>query len=167
MTRLAAMLLLAVATGVAAQDGDASARQAGPSGLPLPRFVSLDAGEANLRSGPGRQYPVLWRYLQSGIPLEIVAEFDTWRRVRDSAGVEGWMHASLLSGRRRGMVRDRIADFLDRPVAGTRILARAEPGVVFDLLRCRPDWCEARIAGRKAWVRRGAFWGTFEDEMFN
>lgn len=167
MLRLAAMLLLLVASAAAAQDGDAPAGQTGPSGLKLPRFVSLDADEANLRSGPGRQYPVLWLYLQSGIPLEITAEFDSWRRVRDMTGVEGWMHASLLSGRRRATVRDRMAEFLDRPVAGSRTLARAEPGVVFDLLRCRPDWCEARIAGRKAWVRRGAFWGTLEGETFD
>lgn len=167
MRRLAAMSLLLVATVAAAQGEEAPAGQTGPSGLPLPRFVSLDADEANLRSGPGRQYPVLWLYLRSGIPLEITAEFDTWRRVRDMSGAEGWMHASLLSGRRRAIVLERMAEFLDRPAAGSRTLARAEPGVVFDLLRCRPDWCEARIAGRKAWVRRDAFWGTLEEETFD
>lgn len=167
MRSLFALIFLVLAAGAGAQGESREAPTTGPSGLKLPRFVSLAADEANLRSGPGLQYPVLWLYLRAGIPLEITAEFDTWRRVRDITGAEGWMHSSLLSGRRRAIVGDAVTAFLDRPAEGGRTLMRAEPGVVFDLLRCRPDWCEARLAGHKAWVRRGSFWGLHEGEIFD
>ena len=79
--------------------------QAGRStGLPLPRFVSLAAERVNVRFGPGRQYPVSWMFARKGLPVEIIAEFDTWRKIRDYDGEEGWIHSSLLSSRRTIMV---------------------------------------------------------------
>ena len=83
------------AKATAAQDGTV-----GPSGLPLPRFVSLKSGRVNSRIGPGVNYPVDWLYLKSGLPMEIIQEYDNWRRVRDSDGAEGWINQSLLSGKR-------------------------------------------------------------------
>ena len=74
----------------------------GPSGLPLPRFVSLKSGKVNSRIGPGVNYSVDWMYLKPGLPMEIIQEYDNWRRVRDSDGAEGWINQSLLSGRRTG-----------------------------------------------------------------
>ena len=74
------------------------------SGLPLPRFVSLRSGEVNMRAGPGLQYPVEWAYRRRALPVEVVAEYHHWRRVRDREGTEGWIHKSLLSGRRTAVV---------------------------------------------------------------
>ena len=53
------------------------------SGLPLPRFVSLRSAEVNMRAGPSVRYPVEWVYRRAGLPVEVIAEFDTWRKVRD------------------------------------------------------------------------------------
>ena len=79
--------------------------QAGRStGLPLPRFVSLAAERVNVRFGPGKQYPVNWMFARQGLPVEIIEEFDTWRKIRDHDGEEGWVHSSLLSSRRTIMV---------------------------------------------------------------
>ena len=83
--------------------GAASAQPVGPSGLPLPRFVSLKSGRVNLRIGPGLNYSVDWMYMKPGLPMEIVQEYDNWRRVRDSEGSEGWINQSLLSGRRTAL----------------------------------------------------------------
>ena len=76
----------------------------GESGLTLPRFVSLRASEVNMRTGPGTRYPIAWVYKQRNLPVEIVDEFDTWRRIRDWEGSEGWVHQSMLHGRRSIMV---------------------------------------------------------------
>src|SRR5690348_10149454 len=75
----------------------------GPSGLPLPRFVSLKSGRVNSRIGPGVNYAIDWMYLKPGLPMEILQEFDNWRKVRDSDGAEGWINQSLLSGKRTGI----------------------------------------------------------------
>src|SRR3546814_20543597 len=82
-------------------DGEAeSARPAPPgrTGLPLPRFVTLRADEVNLRTGPGTRYPIDWVYQRRGMPVEIIDEFDTWRRIRDWQGTEGWVHQSMVQG---------------------------------------------------------------------
>ena len=108
--RCAGALLLAAAvpmvasavTGVAA--AAAQERVGSNSGLPVPRFVSLKSGKVNMRVGPGREYRVEWRYTRAGTPVEIVAEFDNWRRVRDAEGTEGWVYGALLTGRRTGVV---------------------------------------------------------------
>src|SRR4029453_16249428 len=74
--------------------------------LPLPRFASLDSKEVNLRAGPGKDYPILWVYQRRGLPVEIIQEFDTWRRIRDRDGTVGWVQQNLLSGRRTALVID-------------------------------------------------------------
>ena len=137
------------------------------TGLPLPRFVSLRAGEVNLRIGPGIQYPVDWVYLRQNLPMEITAEYGTWRKVRDWRGTQGWVHQSMVSGLRTLIITGnkrtvrRKADFQSPPVA---IL---EAGVIGKLLSC-PDlngWCRVDVAGNKGWLRRVDFWGVLKNEV--
>src|SRR5262245_5050819 len=70
------------------------------SGLPIPRFASLRSDEVNVRSGPGTRYPVEWVFKRKSMPVEIVAEYDIWRKIRDWQGASGWVHQSLLTGKR-------------------------------------------------------------------
>lgn len=137
------------------------------TGLPVPRFVSLRSDEANLRTGPGTNYPVEWVYVRRHMPVEIIAEFDTWRKIRDWQGTEGWVHQSLLEGERTGIVTDAaVQDVLSDPRSDARIVARLEPGVIVRLAMCGPDWCRVAVAGFEGWLRRGTFWGVFPDETF-
>jgi SH3-like domain-containing protein len=138
------------------------------SGLPVPRFVSLRAEEANIRTGPGEQYPIKWTYQRQGLPLEIVAEYHHWRRVRDWQGTEGWMHSSMLSGRRSFMV---LGD--GKPVsiraeanAAARVVAQVEPKVIGRIEDCPKggEWCRVKIDRIKGWLERKAMWGTYANE---
>ena len=115
----------------------------GPSGLPLPRFVSLKSGRVNSRIGPGVNYSVDWMYLKPGLPMEIIQEFDTWRRVRDADGSEGWINQSLLSGRRTAIVApwQRGKDAPDQPARrpgrkDASVVAIVEPGVMGTIKSC-------------------------------
>src|SRR5258708_21975031 len=74
------------------------------SGLPVPRFVSLKSDRVNVRGGPTKDHDVTWVYTRSGLPVEVTAEFENWRRIRDWEGAEGWVYHSLLSGRRTAIV---------------------------------------------------------------
>ncbi len=130
------------------------------SGRPLPRFASLRSGEVNVRTGPGVRYPVEWVFKRRSFPIEIVAEFDTWRKVRDWQGTVGWVHRSLLSGRRTVLVTGRQRRLHSEPAADAETVARLEPGVVAELLQCANSWCEIRAAGRSGWLRKGEFWGA-------
>jgi SH3-like domain-containing protein len=135
------------------------------SGLPMPRFVSLDADPINVRFGPGRQYPINWVFAREGLPVMIVAEFDNWRKIRDHEGKEGWIHSSLLSNRRTFMVSGQIRELRRTASADARVVLRAEPGVVGDLLNCEAEWCHVEIEGRRGWLQRSNFWGVLPDEI--
>lgn len=144
----------------------------GPSGLPLPRFVSLRGNQVNLRVGPGLAYAVEWRYLKSGVPMEIVQEYDNWRRVRDPDGAEGWINQALLSGRRTAIVAPwQRGDGAPLPLladAGerARVVARLEPGVIATLRACNGQWCEMEVSGRRGWIRQSLLWGVYPGETY-
>ncbi|MGB0672046.1 MAG: SH3 domain-containing protein [Rhodospirillales bacterium] len=141
----------------------------GGTGLPLPRFVSLRSEEANLRAGPGVQYPVDWIYHKRGLPLEVIAEFQTWRKVRDWQGDLGWLHQSMLSGERTIIVTEHFRSLRSRPEPHAQPVATLEPGVIGGLERCPDtgDWCEITVDGYDGWLRRGEFWGIYRDEVID
>ena len=134
------------------------------TGLPLPRFVALDADEVNLRLGPGEGYPIAWILAREGLPVEIVEEFDTWRKVQLHDGDSGWIHASLLSSRRTVLVAEDIRALRQSPDEAARIVLRAEPGVIGLLLDCDGGWCRVEIEGRRGWLQRSEVWGVLADE---
>ena len=159
------LTLLAALLAAAASDAAAD------SGLPVPRFVSLASSEANLRTGPGRQYPVDWIFVRPALPMEVIGEFDVWRRVRDPDGVEGWMHHSLLSGQRSVVLRgDDLLSLRAMADASAPVVALAEPGVIARLRACPApsaetgDWCEVEAAGQRGWLPRAALWGVYPSE---
>lgn len=137
------------------------------TGLPMPRFVSLGADRVNLRYGPGREYPISWVLARRGLPVEIVAEFDTWRKIRLHDDDEGWVHASLLSSRRTVLVTEAVGELRRTPDDDARVVLRAEPGVIGDLIDCEEAWCRVDIQGRRGWLPRDAFWGILPEEMPN
>lgn len=161
--RLAPVLALAIALLA----GAAQAQKVGDSGLPLPRFVSLAGESINVRSGPGRNYPIRWVYSRPGLPVRIVEEFDAWRRIEDHEGDTGWIHGSLLSRRRTVIVTAEVAPLHRTPARDARVLLRAERGVVGRLLDCDASWCFLDVDGTRGWMERSALWGVLPDEMRN
>jgi SH3-like domain-containing protein len=142
--------------------------QLGASGLPVPRFVSLKSNRVNVRAGPGEDHRVLWIFTKEGLPIEIIAEFDNWRRIRDSEGAEGWVYHSLLSGRRTALIapwskEDTLA--LHRSAADDAApAALVEPGVLVDLNVCDGTWCRVTVNEVTGWIRQDALWGVYPKE---
>ena len=133
----------------------------------LPRFASLRAERVNLRSGPGVRYPIAWVFVRRGLPIEVTAEFEIWRKVRDQDGSEGWVHRSLISSTRMALVFGAVQPLHDEPSTTSPTVLYADPGVQGELLACQESWCELRIAGRVGWMQRNHLWGVHSHEMFN
>jgi SH3-like domain-containing protein len=133
--------------------------------LPLPRFVSLKANEANVRRGPSLSHRIDWVFTKRGYPLEVIAEYGHWRRVRDVEGATGWLHYSLISGVRTALVTDDTVDMFSRADTGSRLSAQAEKGVILRLLECDISWCKASASGYKGWVLKSGLWGVRSDEV--
>jgi SH3-like domain-containing protein len=140
----------------------------GKSGLPVPRFVSLKAGRVNVRGGPGEDYKVAWVFTRSALPVEVIAEYDTWRRVRDSDGTVGWVFHSLLSSKRTAVISPwATGDALPvRSEAATdsAVTAYLQPGVVASVDRCRHGWCDLSGKGFSGWIEQSRLWGVYADE---
>ena len=96
---LAALLVLAAAAPALA----ANAERSTPSGLPVPRYVTLKFGEVNARAGPGDDHRLLWIYRVRGLPVQVVAETTEWRRICDPEQGLAWVHRRTTDGRRMVM----------------------------------------------------------------
>lgn len=145
----------------------ASAGARGPvTGLPLPRFVSMKAPEGNVRRGPALSHRIDWVFKHAGTPLKITAEHGHWRRVEDRSGEGGWMHYSLLSGSRMGLVTGAKTAFRLKPTEGAAAAAFAEEGAILRMTRCEAQWCQVMAQGQKGWVQKTSIWGVFPSETF-
>jgi SH3-like domain-containing protein len=178
LSKVISKLILGVVAGsflalpVSYMPANAQTAATGKTGLPIPRFVSIKSGKANMRVGPGSKYQVAWLYKKKGLPMEIIQEFDNWRKVRDPEGNEGWMLHSLLSGKRTAVInpweqnnKKGMADLKsdDNPAASTR--AKIEPGVVANVDYCGEDFCHLTIGKHDGYVSKANVWGVYPDEL--
>jgi SH3-like domain-containing protein len=158
-----AMALLALSSSLAAADPVGSV-----TGLPLPRYASLKTDRVNLREGPSKDHATKWVYQRAGLPVEITAEFDIWRKVRDSEGVEGWVLHSLLSGRRTALVgvgkKGAIYKIYAEPRASGGLAATLQSGVIANVRSCDGSWCLVEGDGYKGYIEQVALWGVYPNE---
>lgn len=132
--------------------------------LPLPRFAVLRADKVNWRVGPGEEYPIDWTYQKAGLPVKIIAESDTWRQIEDMDGTRGWVHQSMLSGKRNVYIK-KNCNLTDSPSQRGRVVARVKPKVLGKILECQESYCKIQVGDRKGWVDMDNFWGLTEDEQ--
>jgi SH3-like domain-containing protein len=166
----AASLVAIVATmAVGAAAHAASDMGVGPkSGLPVPRFVSIKPDRVNVRGGPTRDNEVTFVYTRAGLPVEITAESDNWRRIRDWEGSEGWVYHSLLSGRRTAVVMPKdkkaLVSLYDSSDSASPVVAQLQAGVMATVKRCTGNWCRIAGAGFDGWVVQEQLWGVYPNE---
>jgi SH3-like domain-containing protein len=143
-----------------------AAAQDGTSGLPIPRFVSLRADEVNMRTGPGLRYPIDWVYARQGLPVQVIGELEAWRQIRDSEGSTGWVHRTMLSGRRTASTNGDIDRLYREPRTSAPVAAYIEAGVIGDLMGCDGNWCRLSITSHsvEGWIERRGLWGVMPDE---
>ncbi len=141
----------------------------GASGLPVPRFVSLKSDRVNVRVGPSREHAVAWTFVQSGLPVEIIQEFENWRRIRDWEGKVGWVFHSLLSGRRTALVtpweKTNRTPLRARSKSDADIVAELEPFVLTSVTECAGGWCRVNGTEYEGWLDQTRLFGVYPDEI--
>jgi SH3-like domain-containing protein len=131
------------------------------TGMPVPRWASIKAGRVNVRRGPSLEEVVLWTYVKPGLPVEIIAEYDSWRRIRDASGEVGWVKAQMLDGRRSVLFKGPANTPIQRlPLPEADAIALAGPGLVAELAGCTGEWCEVSVRGYDGYVPRNELWGV-------
>ena len=145
------------------------------SGLPVPRFVSLKVDKVNLREGPSKDHKTNWIFQRAGLPVEITAEFDIWRKVRDSEGTEGWVQHALLSARRTVLISpwtkpsDKITSFAlySKDSDNANMVANLQAGVIANVKSCNKLWCHIYGDGFDGYIQQTKLWGVYPDEIIN
>jgi SH3-like domain-containing protein len=170
-----ALALAAAGTTAPMAQATTSAPATGPSGLPLPRFVSLKSDRVNLRRGPGMEYPTSWVFRRAGLPVEVVKEFETWRQVRDAEGTTGWVLGTMLSGRRTALVLPwevkagqgsaASAALRDDGREGSTAVANLEAGVLASIIACDGRWCRVSVDGFRGYIEQTKLWGAYKGEV--
>lgn len=151
-------------TGCLLMFGSASA--ATSTGLPVPRFVTLKADEVNVRTGPGTRYPIQWVYRRQGMPVEVIEEYDAWRKIRDVEGTTGWVHKGMVDGRRNIVITGKEPHIVRLDAdSGAKPILKVEPDVVARVVECITDWCRIQVSGRKGWIEKKHIWGVYPKEV--
>ena len=163
---LGLILLLSATVQAAVNEGESEGGK-GISGLVVPRFASLRSGEVNMRTGPGTRYPIEWVFTHQGLPVEITAEYEIWRRVKDPEGAEGWVHKSALSGKRSAIITGALRELHSDPDDKSAVLAHLEISSTGQLVSCTKEWCKLKFNGIKGYLRKADFWGAYPNEAFD
>jgi SH3-like domain-containing protein len=160
------LVFFTAALPVLAADGISSAVKR--TGLPVPRWAALRSDEVNMRVGPGARYPISWNYTRKGLPVEIIAEFDTWRKIRDPSGEIGWMHQATLSGKRGFLVAGReLAPLFRKADPASTMRAQLQPGAQGRLIKCAERWCKVEADGITGYMDKTSLYGVYKNEKFD
>ena len=164
-------LLLAAGAGQAAEDRaeQHAAAASGKAALPIPRFVSLKSDKVNVRRGPSTDQAIVWVFSRAGLPVEIIAESENWRRVRDSEGADGWVFHSLLSARRTVLIAPWTGEeesvlLYNSKSTGARAVAALQSGVLGSVLSCDGKWCNVSVDDYSGYVQQDKLWGVYRGE---
>jgi SH3-like domain-containing protein len=164
-------LLLLTGLEGRAEDGvkQAAVDAPGKPSLPVPRFVSLKSDKVNVRKGPSTDQSIVWVFSRAGLPVEIIAESDNWRRVRDSEGADGWVFHSLLSARRTALVTpwskgDERVPLYNSESTSSRTVAELQSGVLGNVLSCDGEWCNISVDDYSGYVQQDKLWGVYKGE---
>ena len=144
-------------------------RVIGENGLPVPRFVSIRANQANIRHGPGQKYPVIFQFRKRSLPIEIIAEYGLWRKVRDKNNNIGWIHTALLRGQRYAITTTQkyAIPLRHKSSKNSIIEAYLAQNLIVRLKTCNVSWCYVVARNQKGWIRRSTLWGIYPFEYQN
>ena len=136
------------------------------TGLEIPRYVSLKSNDANIRVGPSVNYPIEIKYVIKNYPLKVIEEYKEWRKVEDFKKNIGWIHKSLISGNRTGIIISednkhiKLLNTLDGNVIGN-----IGNGNIVNLEKCKINWCLVSSENHKGWIDKKYIWGVKKKEI--
>jgi SH3-like domain-containing protein len=143
--------------------------QLGPSGFPIPRFLTLKTNKVNVRKGPSSSHEVAWVFQRKSMPVEVTAEFENWRKIRDSQGAEGWILQQMLSGRRFAMApdwsKDKAVVLRDDETERSSAVAKLSPGAIAQIESCTGQWCYVTTDDYEGYALQTELWGVYPGEV--
>jgi SH3-like domain-containing protein len=134
--------------------------------LKVPRFVSLKSNKINIRKGPGSKYPIIYTIEAKDEPVEIVAEYQNWRKIKDIEGEEGWVLSNMLSGKRHVVVIKNNIFLYKNDSNKSQKVAIVEKNVRCKLHSCQNSLCNVTCGSYKGYIERVNLFGVYKNEKF-
>ena len=124
--------------------------------------LAIKASVANIRSGPGTNYEVLWQ-VEQYTPLLILDKdkSGSWYYIKDYEGTIGWLHKDLLVKMDTVITKPREERCNVRSGPGTNydVVFKAVKGVPFKVLERKGNWIHIRhVDGDTGWIHKILVW---------
>ena len=125
-------------------------------------FLSLKNNEVNLRQGPSFEYPIKFIYKKKYLPIEVLDESETWRKIRDFENNSGWIHTSQLSKKKTAICIKNNSVIYKKPTIFSKPIAKIEIGRLVFIKRCKVKWCKITSGGFSGWIYKSSLWGKIK-----
>ena len=127
-------------------------------GFAMAERLSVSSTIANIRSGPGTNYEILWK-VESYYPITVLRRSGSWINFRDFEGDEAWIHTSLVDKRPTVITIKNTCNVRKGPGTNHDILFTVEKGIPFLIMERQKNWIEIKHAdGDRGWIHKSLVW---------
>lgn len=118
----------------------------------------ITAPVANVRSGPGTGYDILWK-VEKYHPIFVLETSKGWYHFRDFEGDKGWVHKSLVGNIETIITKTETSNIRSGPGTNYNISFKVEKGIPFKVLKRQGLWIHIQHAdGDKGWIHASLVW---------
>jgi len=125
-------------------------------------FLSLKNDEVNLRLGPSFEYPIKFIYKKKYLPVKILDESETWKKIKDFENNSGWIHVSQLSKKKTAICTKNNSTLYKKPTIFSKPIAKLEIGRLVLIKKCKTKWCKITSGGFSGWIDKNSLWGKIK-----
>ncbi|MDX2446849.1 MAG: SH3 domain-containing protein [Desulfobacterales bacterium] len=120
--------------------------------------LSVSSKIANIRSGPGTGYEILWK-VESYYPISVLKKSGSWINFRDFEGDEGWIHTSLVQKKPTVITVKNKCNVRTGPGTSHEVIFTVEKGIPFLIVNRQKSWIQIKHAdGDRGWRHKSLVW---------
>ena len=122
-------------------------------------YLILKNNKANVRYGPGFDYPIKFVYKKKNFPVKVIDKKENFRRIIDFKKNSGWIHTSQLKkGKSFILLKNQI--LFSRPTKYSKPILKISKGRLLLVKKCKKNWCKVKTENYLGWVRTNNVWGN-------
>ncbi len=120
--------------------------------------LSVKSGIANMRSGPGKKYDVLWQ-AEKYYPVIITLKEGDWYKIKDFENDIAWVHKSLLEKADCVITKKDKCNVRSKGSMKGSVVFTVDKGVPFKVLQKTGNWIKIKHAdGDIGWIYNTLVW---------
>ena len=128
------------------------------AGAAMAERLSVIKPVANIRSGPGDNYDILWK-VEMYYPIFVIEKKDLWYHFKDFEDDKGWVHKSLVGKTDSVITKKDQCNIRSGPGTCNKILFTVEKGIPFKVIKRQGHWLYIEHADKdKGWIYDSLIW---------